>query len=89
MTRFVVKFMTPQYTQEEIISETVQKLFVKYDVDRSGALNRRETLKLINDIYASEGRRPVTNTQFNKIFSEFDQNGDGLMSKKEMSKFVF
>ena len=88
MARFVVMFMTPKITQEDMINEMVIKLYQKYDTDRSGALNRRETFRLVNDIYASEGRRPVTNVQFNRIFNEFDINGDGQLSQREMTRFV-
>ena len=66
----------------------VLKIFKKYDVSGDGVLNRRETLKVINDIYVSEGRRPVLSYQFNKIFTEFDVNGDGVLSKREMQQFV-
>lgn len=62
MARFVVMFMSPKISQDDMINEMVIKLFQKYDTDRSGALNRRETLRVVNDIYASEGRRPVTST---------------------------
>lgn len=41
MARFVVMFMTPKITQEDMINEMVIKLYQKYDTDRSGALNRR------------------------------------------------
>jgi Ca2+-binding EF-hand superfamily protein len=84
MFRFVISFMSPKCTQDEIINELVGKIFAKYDTDRSGALNRRESLKVVNDVYTSEGRRPVSNTQFTKIFKEFDVNGDGVLSKREM-----
>ena len=80
MARFVVMFMNPKISQDDMINDMVLKIFQKYDTDMSGALNRRETLKVVNDIYASEGRRPVTNTQFNRIFNEFDVNGDGQLT---------
>ena len=66
----------------------IERIFEKYDVDRSGSLNRRETLKVVNDVYQAEGRRPVTSIQFNRIFNQFDVNGDGKISRKEMTMFV-
>jgi Ca2+-binding EF-hand superfamily protein len=33
----------------------VKNIFLKYDTDRSGALNRRETYTLVNSMRASNG----------------------------------
>ena len=34
------------------------------------------------------GQRPATHFQFTQIFQEFDHNGDGLLSHKEVSMFA-
>lgn len=55
MARFVFLFMNPKITEEDAIKQLISSIFEKYDLDRSGSLNRKETLKLVNDIYAAEG----------------------------------
>ena len=74
--------------EDSNITNMVKKIFRKYDKDNSGELERKESLKLINDVFKSVGKRPVTHALFNQIFSEFDVNGDGVLSEAEMSQFV-
>jgi Ca2+-binding EF-hand superfamily protein len=51
ITRFVKKFLNiPGATEEDDISNLIQKAWYKYDVDRSGYLDKRETLRFLNDI---------------------------------------
>ena len=100
MARFVVQFMTKKADEAEKvrkrtseekkeedtnITRMVKKIFSKYDKDNSGELERKESLKLINDVFKSVGKRPVTHALFNQIFTEFDVNGDGVLSEAEMS----
>ena len=63
-------------------------MFVKYDTDRSGFLDKRETLKLLNEFMKNQGKRPTTMQMFNAFYADFDQNGDGLISKNEMLHLV-
>lgn len=63
------------------IYDLVQKIFMKYDSDRSGFLDKRETLKLLDEILLNQGRAKTTWNQFNRFFAEFDDNGDGVISK--------
>lgn len=70
------------------ITRMVKKIFSKYDKDNSGELERKESLKLINDVFKSVGKRPVTHALFNQIFNQFDVNSDGVLSEAEMSQFV-
>ena len=103
MARFVVQFMTKKAEDEKVIKKRsqeekteedsnitlmVKKIFSKYDSDNSGELKRKESLKLINDVFKSVGKRPVTHALFNQIFAEFDANGDGVLSEAEMTQFV-
>lgn len=37
-------------TEEELLNEKVFQIFDHYDTNRSGYLDRRETLRLVNDI---------------------------------------
>ena len=66
----------------------VMKIFNKFDTDRSGYLEKRETLKLLDEILGQKGMPPTSLPQFNRFYAEFDLNGDGLISMVEMSKFV-
>ena len=55
MCIFVMNFIAPKMTQEQIEEELVNKIFSKYDEDRNGVLNKRESLKLVNDVRAQNG----------------------------------
>ena len=66
----------------------VYKIFAKYDKDRSGFLEKQEVLKLLDEILISQGRPQTTQSQFNRFFAEFDDNGDGVISKNECYNFV-
>jgi Ca2+-binding EF-hand superfamily protein len=66
----------------------VLKIFNKFDSNRSGYLEKRETLNLLNEILASKGQAPATITMFNRFFNKIDLNQDGLISRKEMTGFI-
>ena len=66
----------------------VLKIFAKYDKDRSGFLDKPEVLKLLDEILINQGRPKTTWNQFVKFFDEFDDNGDGVISKNECYNFV-
>ncbi len=66
----------------------VHKIFAKYDKDRSGFLEKPEVLKLLDEILISQGRPQTSQSQFNRFFAEFDDNGDGVISKNECYNFV-
>jgi Ca2+-binding EF-hand superfamily protein len=62
------------------IMDLVKQIFMKYDADRSGFLDKVEVLKLVDDILLNQGRPKTNWAQFNRFFAEFDNNGDGLIS---------
>ena len=47
--RFLKKEITSLNTEEDDVAEIVNRIWYKYDTDRSGALNRRETLRFVDD----------------------------------------
>ena len=74
--------------EDELINEMVQEIFMQYDTNDSGYLEKREAFRLVNDVLAVRGQPPASNYLFNRIFREFDTNGDGVLSKGEITKFV-
>jgi Ca2+-binding EF-hand superfamily protein len=48
MARFVKLFLKED--KDRMIEDVVKNLFLKFDVDRSGFLEKRETLKLLDEI---------------------------------------
>lgn len=52
--RFVRKFFGIDMTESDRLAEIVNKIWFKYDFDRSGYLNRMESLKFLNDFLSSK-----------------------------------
>lgn len=61
MTLFVKKFMDIKPSEDDEIMDIVDSIWNKHDTDRSGKLNRRETLKFLNAFMESRGLPPTTN----------------------------
>jgi len=64
------------------------QIFNKYDANRNGCLERRETIELLNEILADRGQLPASNQEFNRFFNDIDLNNDGVISKFELAKFI-
>jgi Ca2+-binding EF-hand superfamily protein len=64
------------------------KIFNKYDKDKSGYLEKIEVINMLNEILLNQGRQKTTISQFNRFFAEFDDNGDGVISRGECYNFV-
>jgi Ca2+-binding EF-hand superfamily protein len=79
--------LTANAKPDELVSLLVEKFWDKYDVDGSGALDRRETRCLSEDIFGTVGGH-CSRAEFNKLFVEMDFNGDGFIDKHEMNEFL-
>ena len=73
-------FLVPHAAVDEEIIDIVHGIWYKFDTDRSGKLNRYETLRFLNAFLESRGKPPTTHNQFKKFFEQFDVNEDGFIS---------
>ena len=69
-------------------SNFIESIWGKFDTDNSGALDKLETQKFLNEFMKLKGKPGVTINQFNTFFKKFDENGDGEIEKGEMAKFI-
>jgi len=74
--------------ESDFIAQMVEQIWDKYDVDRSGALDKIETANFLNEILTIQGQGPPSMEQFNRFFAEFDINQDGVIQRNEMAKFI-
>lgn len=58
MAKFVRLFLKDD--QDRMIEDVVKNLFLKFDTNRSGFLEKRETLKLLDEILAQKGQPPTS-----------------------------
>ena len=86
MARFFKKFMGDPL--DATIAQMVEDIWYEYDVDRSGWLDKRETLVFLKDFLNENNQAAPTVIAFNKWFAEFDLNGNGTIEKGEMAAFV-
>ena len=75
MAAFVKTFMDLPAVYDDVIG-IINEIWYEFDTDRSGQLNRKETLKFVNAFLNKKGKRPCTFIQFNKYFTAMDKNGD-------------
>jgi hypothetical protein len=45
-------------------------------------------MRLVNTILKNKGKPSTTIPAFNRFFAEYDVNGDGVLSKREVARFV-
>ena len=55
MARFVRNYMNPSKNVDQIEEMTIE-LFMKYDVNRSGFLDKREALVMLDELLMSQGK---------------------------------
>jgi len=68
--------------------QTIDQIWGRYDKDNSGELDKLETLNFLNEFLAMRNKPSVTIEQFNIFFKKFDVNGDNMIEKSEMARFV-
>ena len=88
MSPFVKKFFDEPKSKLDELDTYVNQIWEKFDTDCSGKLDRRETLRFINEFLSQNGKYPATTSMFNKYFDDIDLNGDGTISKPEMASFI-
>jgi hypothetical protein len=55
MTRFVKRYMEGLVVNDDVTS-TVDKIWMKFDSDKSGQLSRKETFRFVNFFLAGKGK---------------------------------
>lgn len=92
MAKFCKNFINDQQEATPVapapIDGLVLSIFDKYDINNSGFLEKKEALRLLNDLLASKGQAPATYVEFNKFFVAHDDNADGVLSRGEVARFV-
>lgn len=83
--RFVRKFLGTPLSELDVIIDTVNSIWYKFDIDRSGYLSRAETLRFLNDYLTDIGKQKASLQIFNRYFNELDVNGDNVISREEMA----
>jgi Ca2+-binding EF-hand superfamily protein len=68
MTRFVKKFLNPPQDIIDEVNKIVEDIFYDFDVNRSGNLDRKESLNFVNHILSNQGKMPASFSVFNSIF---------------------
>ena len=71
------------------IQQVIDNMWEKYDVDRSGALDREETKNFVRytllDMNADDS---FDDAAFEHVFNHFDKDGNGTIDKDEMLMFL-
>ena len=74
---------------DQVIQKCVDEIWTKYDQDNSGALDKEETKKFVQDTLSDMADGAGFNDDdFDQCFREFDQDGSGTIEKGEMVRFI-
>ena len=74
---------------DAVIRKCVDDIWAEYDKDGSGALDKEETKRFVDNTLAEmEGGDSVAESDFDVCFREFDKDGSGTIEKEEMAAFI-
>merc|ERR1711943_175808 len=75
--------------EEQAIQGVIDQIWDTYDVDKSGALDKAETKKFVQDTLGNLGSGDeFSDEAFDEVFATFDKDGSGTVEKSEMVVFV-
>merc|ERR1712071_164817 len=74
---------------EQAIQGVIDQIWDTYDVDKSGALDKEETKKFVQDTLGNLGSGDEFSQEaFDEVFATFDKDGSGTVEKPEMVVFI-
>merc|ERR1711977_421476 len=83
------KTTTMSSTEEQAVQGVIDQIWEKYDVDKSGALDKEETKKFVIDTLGNLGSGDdFSDEAFDEVFKTFDKDGSGTVEKDEMVVFI-
>ena len=75
--------------EEQAIQGVIDQIWSTYDVDNSGALDRDETKKFVQDTLGNLGSGDdFSDEACGEVFATFDKDGSGTVEKDEMVVFI-
>ena len=75
--------------EEQAIEGVIDQIWATYDVDESGALDKEETKKFVQDTLGNLGSGDeFSDEAFAEVFATFDKDGSGTVEKDEMIVFI-
>mgnify|MGYP000884263124 FL=1 len=64
------------------VKQLIDQLYLRYDSDRSGALDRREMTRALNELFVEYGVSiRVSERQAGRLMQAIDNSGDGKIQK--------
>ena len=74
---------------DQVIRKCVDDIWAEYDKDGSGALDKDETKKFVqNTLHEMSDNGEFSEADFEACFKEFDKDGSGTIEKDEMAIFI-
>ena len=74
---------------DEVIANAVEEIWIEFDKDNSGALDKTETKNfMVKTLAEMTESQTIPDEDFDACFAEFDKNGDGTISRAEMASFI-
>ena len=80
--------ITAEVEKDRIIAEIVNKIWVNFDRDNSGELNKEETRLFLKSCLVDMQKSHYDESAFEEIFDQFDANHNGTIEKEEMTNFI-
>ena len=75
--------------EEQAIQGVIDQIWDTYDVDKSGALDKEETKKFVQDTLGNLGSGDEFSQEaFDEVFQTFDKDNSGTVEKNEMVVFI-
>ena len=82
-------FQTMATPEEQAIQGVIDQIWETYDADKSGALDKEETKKFVQDTLGNLGSGDeFSDEAFDEVFSTFDKDNSGTVEKNEMVVFI-
>eukprot|EP00976_Prorocentrum_cordatum_P086233 1186423-Prorocentrum_minimum.AAC.1 len=75
--------------EEQAIQGAIDQIWETYDTDKSGALDREETKRFVQETLGNLGcGDEFSDEAFNEMFATLDKDNSGTIGKNEMVTFI-